>query len=67
MSGVNDYSQYVGDVDNIEEMLLEEDEDISNTKIKKTKKNKKKRFDDGTSVKENPMKQDKKHKSYNKE
>jgi hypothetical protein len=63
MSGSNDYSQYVGDVDEIE-MLLEDDEDILNEIIKKTKKNKKKRFDDGTSVKDNPMKQDKKHKSY---
>jgi succinate dehydrogenase flavin-adding protein (antitoxin of CptAB toxin-antitoxin module) len=64
MSGSNDYSQYVGDVDEIEMLLEEEDEDILNEIIKKTKKNKKKRFDDGTSVKDNPMKQDKKYKLY---
>ena len=45
------YNQYVGDAEDIE--ILMEDEDLP--KVKKIRK-KKKRFDDGTSVKHNHKK-----------
>ena len=51
MSRSINYNQFVGDVDEIEDLL--EDKDIP--KVKKIK-NKKKRFDDGTSVKHNKKK-----------
>lgn len=57
------YNQLVGDVEDIE-MLLE-DEDIPKAGIKKIKP-KKKRFDDGTSVKDNPEKRDKNFKNKKK-
>jgi len=54
MSRSINYNQLVGDLENIE-VLLEEKE-IPTAGIKKIK-NKKKRFDDGTSVKQNYKKE----------
>ena len=55
MSRDMNYNQLVGDVETIE-MLLEEKEEIVKVGIKKIKP-KKKRFDDGTTVKQNHKKE----------
>lgn len=55
MSRDMNYNQLVGDIETIE-MLLEEKEEIAKVGIKKIK-HKKKRFDDGTSVKQNYKKE----------
>lgn len=50
------YNQLVGDIDDIEFLLEENDEILNENKKKKKKKTKSKWFDDGTSVKQNTKK-----------
>lgn len=55
MSG-NNYNQFVGDIEDLEFLLEENDEVLNKNKSKKKKRIKSKWFDDGTSVKYNPKK-----------
>lgn len=55
MSGTN-YNQFVGDIEDLEFLLEEDEEVLIKDKTKTKKKTKSKWFDDGTSVRENPKK-----------